>query len=108
MRAAFMLRLKPDGIEEYIRRHDEIWPELVTELAANGVEQITIFNTGDTLIVYSQVADAQAWERVWNKEIHLRWAADLEPFLQLAPDGTPDSTDLTEIWHLLPAEGPRA
>ena len=35
------------------------------------------------------------------------WAKELEPYLELAADGTPDAEDLTEIWHLLPAEGAR-
>ncbi|MGI8702202.1 MAG: L-rhamnose mutarotase [Nocardioidaceae bacterium] len=104
MRAGFMLRLKPGGIDEYIRRHDQMWPELIAEMEADGVEQVTIFNSGDTLLIYSEIADAQAWDRLWNKDIHLRWAAELEPYLQLAADGTPDSTGLTEIFHLLPAE----
>ena len=30
---------------------------------------------------------------------------ELEPYLELAADGTPDAEDLTEIFHLLPAEG---
>ena len=45
-----------------------------------------------------------AWSRLWNLDIHLRWAAELEPYLELAEDGTPDSRDLTEIFHLLPAD----
>ncbi len=36
MRAGFELRLKPDGLAEYKRRHDDIWPELVEELALEG------------------------------------------------------------------------
>jgi len=102
MHAAFMLKLKPDGLGEYRRRHDQIWPELVAELAANGIRQVTIFHCDSTLFVFSSIDHAQAWERVWNTDIHLRWAAELEPYLELAADGTPASTNLTEIFHLLP------
>ncbi len=107
-RAGFTLRLKPGGLDEYMRRHDAIWPELVAEMAANGVEQVTIFHADSTLFIYSEIADASAWERLWNMDIHLRWAAELEPYLELAADGTPDSSDLTEIFHLLPAAGREA
>jgi L-rhamnose mutarotase len=43
MRAGFSLRLKPEGLAEYKRRHDEIWPELVDELARNGTQQSVPF-----------------------------------------------------------------
>jgi L-rhamnose mutarotase len=102
VRAGFTLRLKPGGLEEYVRRHDEIWPELVAEMASKGVEQVTIFHSDSTLFIYSEIADADTWERLWNLDIHLRWAAELEPYLELAADGTPDSRDLTEIFHLEP------
>ena len=105
IRAGFTLRLKPGGLDEYMRRHDEIWPELVAEMASKGVEQVTIFHADSTLFIYSEIADADTWERLWNLDIHLRWAAELEPYLELAADGTPDSQDLTEIFHLEPGAG---
>jgi L-rhamnose mutarotase len=104
MRAGFSLRLKPDGLAEYKRRHDEIWPELVQELAKNGIEQITIFVTGSTLFIYSEVDNEDAWQALWHTDIHLRWAKDLEPYMELDADGTPASTDLTEIFHIRPQE----
>ena len=74
-------------------------------MASHGVEQVTIFHAGGRLFIYSELADPSAWERLWNLDVHLRWAKELEPYLELAADGTPDAEDLTEIWHLLPAEG---
>src|SRR5947208_542244 len=43
MRRAFRMRLKPGGLAEYRRHHDEIWPELVGEIERAGIAQITIF-----------------------------------------------------------------
>ncbi|CAN5507198.1 L-rhamnose mutarotase [soil metagenome] len=102
-RSGFTLRLKPGGLDEYKRRHDEIWPELVAEMASHGVEQVTIFHADSKLFIYSEVSEPSAWERLWNLDIHLRWAAELEPYLELADDGTPDASELTEIFHVLPA-----
>lgn len=104
MREGFSLRLKPDGLAEYKRRHDEIWPELVQELAANGIEQVTIFAMGTTLFLYTEVATPDAWQKLWHGDVHIRWAKELEPYLELAEDGTPASSDLTEIFHLRPQE----
>ena len=38
--------------EEYIRRHDEIWPELVEVLKKAGIKNYTIWNLGDELFGY--------------------------------------------------------
>ena len=42
-----------DGMkEEYIRRHNEIWPELVEVLKKAGIVNYTIWNTGNELFGY--------------------------------------------------------
>ena len=42
-----------DGMkEEYIKRHDEIWPEMVETLKSAGIKNYTIWNVGDTLFGY--------------------------------------------------------
>ena len=38
--------------EEYIRRHDEIWPELSALLKEAGICNYTIWNTGNELFGY--------------------------------------------------------
>ena len=43
IRRAFTMRLKPGGLAEYRRHHDQIWPELVAEIERQGIGQITIF-----------------------------------------------------------------
>lgn len=102
MRAGFTLRLKPGGFDEYKRLHDNVWPELVSTFAENGITQVTIFHADSQLFIYSEIDDDEAWQRVWNLDIHLRWAKDLEPYMELAADGTPDSKDLTEIFDMFP------
>jgi L-rhamnose mutarotase len=101
-----MLKLKPGGLEEYKRWHDEIWPELVSELARNGVRQVSIYVTGSSLFIYSEVDSEDSWEKLWHTDIHLKWGAALEPYLQLDAEGAPDSTDLVEIFHVEPQPQP--
>jgi L-rhamnose mutarotase len=103
MRAAFILKLKPGALEEYKRLHDEIWPELVSELANQGIEQITLFiKDEETLVLYSEVKSQGAWDIMWNTDIHLRWGERLQSCLELTEQGTPASQELLEIWHLKP------
>ena len=43
MNYAFRMKLKPDTVEEYKRRHDEIWPELAQLLREAGIYDYSIF-----------------------------------------------------------------
>ena len=51
-RYAWKAILKPGMKEEYKRRHDEIWPEMVELLKNAGIKNYTIWNVGDELFGY--------------------------------------------------------
>ena len=75
-RFAWKARLLPGKRAEYIRRHDEIWPELTALLDEAGIHNYTIWCAGDALFGYyeaekgtSFAADVQAKSPVvdrWN------------------------------------------
>lgn len=44
--------LKEGKKEEYVRRHNEIWPEMLEVLGAAGIRNYTIWNTGNELFGY--------------------------------------------------------
>lgn len=39
-------------LDEYIKRHDEIWPELLAVLEQAGIKNYTIWNVGNELFGY--------------------------------------------------------
>lgn len=47
-------RLRPEKAEEYIRLHDEIWPEVVEAAHICNTRNFTIFQYGYFLINYSE------------------------------------------------------
>ena len=51
-RYAWKATVKDGMLEEYIRRHDNIWPELKEVLAAAGIRNYTIWNVGNELFGY--------------------------------------------------------
>lgn len=60
-RYAWKARVLPGKLDEYIRRHDEIWPEMTEVLNEAGIRNYTIWNTGDELFGYYEcdsIADA--------------------------------------------------
>ena len=44
--------IAPGMIEEYIRRHNEIWPEMVEVLKEAGIVNYTIWNLGNEVFGY--------------------------------------------------------
>ena len=100
IRRAFTMRLKPGGLAEYKRRHDAIWPELVAEIEKQGIAQITIFEADETLFLYSQITDEEAWDRLWHTEIHDKWGEIMNPLMVFNDEGIVDSSEVTEIFHL--------
>lgn len=44
--------IKEGMIDEYVRRHNEIWPEMVKVLKDAGIKNYTIWNTGCELFGY--------------------------------------------------------
>ncbi len=51
-RYAWKAQLKEGMLEEYKRRHDEIWPEMKEVLKAAGIRNYSIWNVGCELFGY--------------------------------------------------------
>jgi L-rhamnose mutarotase len=100
IRRAFTMRLKPGGLAEYRRHHDAIWEDLVAEIERQGVAQITIFENDPVLFLYSEIADEEAWNRLWNTEVHERWGEVMNPLMEFGPDGIVATSELHEVFHL--------
>ena len=102
IRRAFTMKLKPGAVEEYIRHHDSIpqkWSQLVDEIRASGIAQITTFRNGLDLFLYSQIVDEKAWDKLWDSTIHRKWAELMEPLMHLDENGIVQAGELTEIFH---------
>ena len=102
IRRAFTMRLKPGGLAGWTEHHDNIWQELVEEIERSGVAQITIFENDPVLVVYSEIRDADSWDRLWASEVHQRWGAIMDEYLAVDEAGAPEAAELNEVWHLEP------
>jgi L-rhamnose mutarotase len=60
-RFAWKGRLLPGMADEYVRRHEEIWPEMTEVLNRAGVHNYTIWRVGDELFGYYEAADGVAF-----------------------------------------------
>ena len=51
-RYAWKATVKEGCLEEYVKRHNEIWPELTALLKSAGISNYTIWNVGNDLFGY--------------------------------------------------------
>jgi L-rhamnose mutarotase len=99
-RVAFVMRLKEGGLKDYVYHHDRIWPELVAEIEKSGIAQITIFENDPMLVLYSEIYDEDAWNKLWSSEVHDRWGEIMNPLMHFNEEGKVDSTAVREVFHL--------
>lgn len=60
-RYAWKAILLPGKKEEYVRRHNEIWPEMVETLHNAGIHNYTIWNVGNELFGYYECEYGRAF-----------------------------------------------
>lgn len=105
IRRAFTMKLEPGGLAGYRSHHDAIWEELVAEIERSGIAQITIFENDPVLVLYSEIRDAGAWDRLWATDVHTRWGAVMNEFMAVDETGAPEFSELREVFHLEPGAG---
>ena len=102
-RQAWRMTIRPGCIDEYIRRHDNIWPRLVEAMRERGVRTYSIFRDGHELFVYQEIAvgsDTQVESRE-DELIRARWQAYMKDVLIREIDpATGRPPPLDEIFHV--------
>ena len=103
-RIGFMLKVKKDMMEEYKRRHAEVWPDMLAALRETGWHNYSIFMTEDgTLFGYLETPDFDA-ARVGmaTQEVNSRWQTDMAPFFEGIGGRKADESFilLEEVFHL--------
>ncbi len=99
---AFKMQLNSGMEEEYRRRHDEIWPELVELLKEAGVEDYSIHLDRDTGTLFGVL-----WRTVDHRMDDLpqhpvmqRWWAHMADVMAAKPDNSPVQTPLATVFHM--------
>lgn len=104
-RACFRLRIRPDRLDEYVRRHQAVWPEMLHALKESGWNDYSLFLAPDgTLIGYVEVTDSidAAQARMARMDVNARWQAQMTDFFEGLDGSAPDEGFelLEEIFHL--------
>ena len=104
-RVCFLLRIRPDRMEEYLRVHTEVWPEMLDALSAAGWRNYSLFlRPDDGLVVgYLETDDfAAAQAAMAATDVNRRWQAGMAPYFQDLDGQRPDEglVRLQEYFHL--------
>ncbi|EWM16243.1 L-rhamnose mutarotase [Kutzneria sp. 744] len=103
-RVCFLLRVRPDRLDEYRERHASVWPEMRQALQDTGWGNYSLFLAPDGLLVgYLETDDFDAARAGMEaREVNARWQAEMSEFF-IALDGSrPDEAmkPLEEVFHL--------
>jgi L-rhamnose mutarotase len=103
-RYCFLLRVRPERMEEYRRRHAAVWPEMLQALADTGWRNYSLFLADDGLLVgYVEADDLRASQAAMARtEVNARWQAEMAPFFTDLDGRRPDEgfVLLEEIFNL--------
>jgi L-rhamnose mutarotase len=99
-RSGFVLRVKPDRVDDYVRAHAEVWPELLAALKDAGIRNYTIFRAGNQMFGYFESDDLEAAKaHLGAQAVSARWQDAMAELLQeRVPDEGPPP--LEEVFRL--------
>ncbi|SDP34108.1 L-rhamnose mutarotase [Actinopolyspora xinjiangensis] len=104
MRVCFVLRVKPERMDEYRQRHRDVWPSMRRALSEAGWHNYSLFLRQDGLLVgYLECEDFEAAkEAMARTEVNRLWQAEMAEFFADTDGADPDQAmiGLEEVFHL--------
>ena len=102
-RHGFKMYLNPGCEAEYIRRHDEIWPELVDLLRQTGISNYSIHLDRETLTLFAVLwrRDDHGMDDLPKSPVMQRWWAHMADIMAVNDRNEPLAVALELLWWLL-------
>ena len=102
-KVCFQLQVKPDRLDEYVMRHQPVWPEMLVALANTGWHNYSLFLREDGLLIgyFETESLEKARSGMAATEVNALWQAEMSEFF-VDLEGTPDQgfAQLTEVFNL--------
>ena len=88
--------------EEYHKRHNELWPEMIDMIHQYGGKNYSIFfdKETDILFGYIELEDEILWDKSAETAICRKWWDFMADIMDTNADNSPVSTDLNLVFHL--------
>ena len=104
-RVCFRLKIRKDRMDEYVRRHAQVWPDMLEALRETGWTNYSLFlDPSDGLLIgYLETHDLDAAKAgMAEREVNARWQSEMAPFFESLEGLAPDEgfLRLEEIFYL--------
>ena len=103
-RVCFLLKVRKERLDEYKRRHEAVWADMLQALRETGWTNYSLFLRDDGLLVgYLETPDFDAaLSGMARQEVNARWQREMGAFFEGLEGRRPDEglLRLEEIFHL--------
>ena len=101
-RLCFTFEIYEGKEAEYKKRHDDIWPELVTAIKDAGFKNYSLFRRGTQIVGYCEIVPdmATAFAKLGQHEANARWSKWFEDVIVNLTDNAGNLMVMQEVWHL--------
>ena len=99
---AFRMFLNPGQAAEYRRRHDAIWPELVSLLRESGISDYSIFLDEEHHVLFAVLKRraGHTMDSLPQHPVMKRWWAHMGDIMRTNADGSPVVEALPRLFHM--------
>ena len=100
-RKAGIMKIYPGCAEEYERRHNALWPEMIESIKKRGGKNYSIFLNKETneLFSYLEIEDEALWAKRGD-EITQKWWDYMADIMETNADNSPVFKPMVEVFHL--------
>ena len=103
-RICFQLQVRPDRLDEYVSRHEAVWPEMLQAIADAGRRNYSLFLRDDGMLIgyYETDDDAASAAALAADPRTAAWEASAAEFFVSLEGARPDqgAPTLREVFHL--------
>ncbi|MFV0393181.1 MAG: L-rhamnose mutarotase [Coprobacillaceae bacterium] len=101
MKLATKMKLNEGMVEEYIRRHKKVFPDLEAEFIKAQVSDYTIWYDAETnhLFAYIVLEDIEVWNQIANTDACKKWWKYMAPLMKTNSDYSPVSSELKLVYE---------
>lgn len=101
-RIAFKMKLHQGQVDEYQKRHDEIWADLVVLLKSVGIVDYSIFLDEETHILFAvlKIEEPALLDTLPQHAVMQKWWAFMGDIMDANSDNSPVSKPLKEVFYL--------
>ena len=104
-RVGFKLKLKKERLDEYVKHHQHVWPEMLSALSQTGWQNYSLFldRNDATLFGYFETPDLQAaLTGMALTDVNARWQNVMADFFESLDGKRPDEgfLHLENIFYL--------